>query len=138
MHSKFKSYMLHLDQLGLTVSYDSSVYNWPLNNMGLNCAGPLTRSVAFFFFLNNQELKYYTMWLVESVDAELRIKGSSYRTIFARELGPLTLVLFRGQLYFTWNKLFILVQNFTKCFLPPTGKKEVIKMFITSWLNLID
>ena len=38
------------------------------------------------------------MWLVESVDAELRIKGSSYRTIFARELGPLTLVLFRGQL----------------------------------------
>ena len=52
-------------------------YSCPLNNMDLNCAGPLT---GRFFSINT----YYSTtnpWFVESLDVELRIERASCKVI---------------------------------------------------------
>ena len=42
------------------------LYSWPLNNMGLNCPGPLMW--RYFSVINTTVL--HSLWLVESMDAE--------------------------------------------------------------------
>ena len=51
-------------------------YSCPLNNMGLNCAGP--HILRFFSIVNTTVL--YSLWLVESKDVEeLQIQRDEYK-----------------------------------------------------------
>ena len=53
------------------------IYSQPLNNMGLNCAGPLIS--GFFSMVSAKVL--HSLWLVESADAELWIQRAGYKVI---------------------------------------------------------
>ena len=53
----------------MSISVSIYVYSWPLNNMGLNRAGPLIH--GFFFPINMYCGTLHDLWLVESM--ELRI-----------------------------------------------------------------
>ena len=86
-------------------------YIWPLNNIGLNCTSPLTH--RFFSMVNATVLD--NLLLVESVDTgelwiwggsdidELQIRRTDYNLyLYFPPCGgsaPLTLALFKGQLY---------------------------------------
>ena len=72
------------------------VYSWPLNNMGLNCAGPL----IYGFFSNKYTLQYYIIHCL--LNPQIRNLRYGEQTEFIHEfftaLGsvPLTPTLFKG------------------------------------------
>ena len=79
------------------------IFSCPLNNMGLNCMGPLI--YGFFSIVNTTGL--HIPWSVESVDAELQIcrnyvyrgPAINYTWIFNSQEGrcPKPPALFKGQ-----------------------------------------
>ena len=95
-------HVLHFSFIYLTIQIPE--YSWPLNNMDLNCLGPLTCG----FFFNSKYCSTPPFMLVESADEEpwvrrdLRYVGQSlnYTWIFDCEEGPCPYpVLFKGPLY---------------------------------------
>lgn len=76
--------------------------SWPLNNMGLNCVDPL---ICRFFLV--AKLKFYMIHSCWITNVKSQIYGGltiSYKQIFIwGGMVPLTLTLFKGQLYFEGN-----------------------------------
>lgn len=79
-----------------------TVSSWPLNSMGLNCAGPL---ICEFLKINT----YYSTQdscLVEFQDVEPRIQKADCKVVpgfsIAQGVGALTPALFKGHLYIFW------------------------------------
>ena len=71
--------------ISLTLKLETLAHSCPLNNMGLQCAGPLIHS-----FFNKYAEQYYTVsgWLIS--DVELWLWRANYKVVWT--------CMFRGQL----------------------------------------
>lgn len=97
------------------ITNKSILYSWPLNNTDLNCIDPLI--CKFFPIVNAAVL--HNPWSVESADAKLRIQSTclqrtNYKLYMDFQLCwglvPLTLALFKDQLYLAQDTILLLIQ----------------------------
>ena len=74
----------------------SGIYSQHLNNMGLNCMGPLIHEL---FSIVNTTAVLYSSWLVESRDAEDQLSCIFRCSVAKGPITPLKSELFKVQLY---------------------------------------